>query len=162
MRYNIQLLSRTNKSWSWIFVLPCVWILYSTWGYQLLNSAKTPKNVLESVEQLIPENSELAIISMREQFIYFSPFSFTHFGYHTNWSEAYKEAWRWQSEKEGRYLLTHKKADHTCYDISKAIPVGYAHRKNWLLLSINDRLSECDATKKQVYRYTFTSKKPVN
>ncbi|MBA6290215.1 glycosyltransferase family 39 protein [Colwellia sp. MB3u-4] len=150
-------LTYRNHRWlSWPIASSMVWILYSTWGYQLLNPVKTPKNVYLEITKKIPKNSELAIIGLKEQLIYFSPYTFSHFGYHTKDELSYRAAWKWQGENQKRFVLTYKRAMHVCYDLNKALPVGYAHRREWLLLPSTSRLAQCEPNKKQINRYTFS------
>jgi 4-amino-4-deoxy-L-arabinose transferase-like glycosyltransferase len=154
----VSFFTRKNKIYSWLIAIPLFWAIYSTWGYQLLNPVKTPRNVLANIAKLIPANSELAMLGFREQFLLFSPFSFTHFGYHTPHQQAQRKAWTWQGKDTKRYLLTFKAADMPCYDINQAISVGMAHRQQWLLLPSSARLAQCQAADKSVQSFTFKPK----
>ena len=160
----VSFFTRKNKLYSWLAAIPLFWLIYSTWGYQLLNSVKTPRNVLDNIAEIIPANSELAMLGFREQFLLFSPFSFTHFGYHTPHEQSQRKAWAWQGElslEQGntpRYLLTFKGAAMPCYDMNKGISVGMAHRQDWLLLPASARLANCPAADKSVQAYTFVPK----
>lgn len=157
---SVSFFTRKNKVYSWMLALPLFWTIYSTWGYQLLNNVKTPRNVLNNVAKVIPKSSELAMLGFREQFLLFSPLSFTHFGYHTQHIQAQRKAWQWQGELslQPRYLLTFKGAEMPCYDMSKAIEVGRAHREDWVLLLSNMRLATCAVPDKSVHAFTFIPK----
>jgi len=159
----VSFFTRKNKIYSWVIALPLFWAIYSTWGYQLLNNVKTPRNVLNNITKIIPKNSELAMLGFREQFLLFSPVSFTHFGYHTQQIQAQQKAWQWQGELnlQPRYLLTFKGADMPCYDMSQAVDVGMAHRQNWQLLPSSARLKSCAVPDKSVNAYTFVPKKII-
>ncbi len=153
----ISYFTRKNKVISWIVAIPLLWVIYSTWGYQLLNDVKTPRNILANISQIVPQDSELAMLGFREQFLLFSPFKFTHFGYHSEHEQAQRAAWQWQSNDK-RYLLTFKRAHMPCYDMSKAITLGKAHREEWLLLPSNARFLSCDSPDNTVRPYSFTPK----
>jgi len=153
----ISYFTRQNKMFSWIIAIPLFWLIYSTWGYQLLNSVKTPRHILTRISQIVPEDAELAMLGFREQFLLFSPFTFTHFGYHSKHEQAQLAAWQWQSNAK-RYLLTFKGADMPCYDMSKAFFLGKAHRQKWLLLPSDARLLNCDLPDLSVNSYSFTPK----
>ena len=175
----VSFFTRHKKVYSWIIAIPLFWLIYSTWGYQLLNNVKTPRNVLNNIAKIIPKNSELAMLGFREQFLLFSPFPFTHFGYHTPHEQAQRKAWEWQGSLEPiknlepiksheqeknknnmapRYLLTFKGADMPCYDMTQAVAVGRAHREDWLLLPASARKANCPAADKSVQAFTFVPK----
>ena len=116
---------------------------YSSWGYQLLNKVKTPKNVFTSMADVIPNDAPLALINFSEQFILFSPYPVTHFGYHTPVALQIKAAWRWQKDKPNGVILLDATSVTDCFDMQKALPVGLAHRVNWVVLKYNARRSTC-------------------
>ncbi|MCK5355974.1 MAG: glycosyltransferase family 39 protein [Methyloprofundus sp.] len=140
---------------SWIIFIPGLWVLYSTWGYILRDPIKTPKIVLANIAQIIPANAELGIVGLREQFLLFSPFKTTHFGYHTPQNFQYMKAWQWQAESENRYILSFTKTDLNCFDFDKAIAVGTAHRRDWILYTMDARLPDCELPPEDVYAFTF-------
>jgi 4-amino-4-deoxy-L-arabinose transferase-like glycosyltransferase len=156
----VSFFTRQKKVITWLIAIPLYWGIYSTWGYQLLNDVKTPRNVINNITQIIPKNSELAMLGFREQFLLFSPFPFTHFGYHTPHEQAQRKAWAWQSELNlsPRYLLTFKGADMPCYNMKQAIEVGRAHREDWLLLPTSARKAHCPAADNSVQAFTFVPK----
>ncbi|TXK99909.1 phospholipid carrier-dependent glycosyltransferase [Methylococcaceae bacterium HT1] len=143
---------------SWIIFIPGLWILYSTWGYILRDPIKTPKIILANIAQQVPQDSELGIVGLREQFILFSPFKTTHFGYHTPQNFQFMKAWQWQADSNKRYVLTFKKTDLTCFNNSKAIELGRAHNRDWILFTEEGRLPECDNPPDDVYAFTFQPK----
>ncbi|MDF1584376.1 MAG: glycosyltransferase family 39 protein [Methyloprofundus sp.] len=143
------------KYMSWLIFIPMLWILYSTWGYRLRDPLKTPKSVLAKVAQKIPEDAELGIVGLREQFLLFSPFKTTHFGYHTPENFQSMKAWQWQLEGKKRYILSYKKADLPCFNINSAIEVGRAHGRDWLILTEESRLPSCNKPPEDVYAFNY-------
>jgi 4-amino-4-deoxy-L-arabinose transferase-like glycosyltransferase len=143
---------------SWIIFIPGLWLLYSTWGYIIRDPIKTPKLVLANVARIIPANAELGIVGLREQFLLFSPFQTTHFGYNTPQNLQYMKAWQWQAESENRYILSFKKADLSCFNFDKSIAVGRAHRRDWILYTKEARLAGCKQPPEDVYAFTFQPK----
>ena len=72
---------------SWLFILT---VIPSTFGAWLLNDYRTPRIVLQNAESQISDMLtkdstafEVGIVSFKEQYLLFSPFQMTHFGYHT-------------------------------------------------------------------------------
>ena len=143
---------------SWIIFIPGLWVLYSTWGYILRDPIKTPKIILANIAEKVPVDAELGIVGLREQFLLFSPFKTTHFGYHTPENFQFMKAWQWQGDSDNRYVLTFKKTDLRCFDSSKAIELGRAHRRDWILFTDEGRLVSCNKPPKDVQAFTFHAK----
>lgn len=140
---------------SWILFIPALWLIYSTWGYQLLNPVKTPKNIYQNMATLIPKNAEIALIDTPEQFLLFAPYAITHFGYHTPAKQQIRAAWQWQGNHVQRYLLLDKNSQTDCFDLTKGVDVGFAHRVNWWLLPASSRLAECPKPDAGLQQYHY-------
>jgi hypothetical protein len=136
----------TLKRWrmaSWPLFITSLWILYSTWGYALLSPVKTPKAILAAVAEHVNADAQMALVGMSEQFILFSPYPITHFGYHTLLPQQLSLAWQWQGEDANKIIVMDKTEILACYNPDLAIDLGYAHRVNWVLLNTASRLPEC-------------------
>jgi 4-amino-4-deoxy-L-arabinose transferase-like glycosyltransferase len=147
-----------DKKWqSWPIFITVVWAAYSTLGYDLLNEAKTPKNIYREVSKIIEPNAEIALVDFSEQFILFSPYRITHFGYHSDNQKQLAAAWEWQKVQPHRYIITNYKLVTHCFDKNKVIHLGFAHRVDWVLLDNASRLDNCkqDGEKLPVYRYGY-------
>ena len=143
---------------SWIIFIPGLWLLYSTWGYRLRDPIKTPKIILANIAQKIPADAELGIVGLKEQFLLFSPFKTTHFGYHTPLNLQFMKAWQWQAESEKRYILSFKEFGLICFDMNKSIELGRAHERDWILLTKESRLPNCDKPPGDVQAFTVQAK----
>lgn len=141
---------------SWATFIAALWVLYSTWGYVLLNPVKTPKAVLENVALYAPTDAEVALVDLSEQFLLFTPYQMTHFGYHTDNDEQIKAAWLWQAKATNRWVIIDFELIDQCFDADKAIHLGFAHRVDWVLLGKDARLQKCAQPKNPVPEYTFT------
>ncbi|MDP5031695.1 glycosyltransferase family 39 protein [Paraglaciecola sp.] len=138
---------------SWPLFIMALWIIYSTWGYALLGPVKTPKSVFDAMSDSVPSDAELALVDFSEQFILFSPYSITHFGYHTDNQEQVKAAWHWQGDDTKRFILIDENEVTLCFDPTKALDVGYAHRVHWLILGVESRLVQCAVPNDDVHQY---------
>lgn len=127
----------------WFFTTMLSWLLLATWGYQILEPLRTPRNVLAAAEQRLPEGASLGLIGFREQFILFSKLDVTHFSYLAPDREQERNAWHWQAQAPDRYLLVSEDQPLQCYRKDGAIELGVAHRQHWLLLGMNQRLPGC-------------------
>ena len=122
------------------------WVVYSFVGYSLLNPIRTPaKEIMLDVEQIIGADGELGLTRFKEQFLLFSPMSLTHFSYLADANEQDRNAWRWMKEKPNRFIFTTDSKDIACFDTSKAIQLGKAHRRDWILLNHDSLKPNCAA-----------------
>jgi hypothetical protein len=154
---------KKQKFVSWLLFIPSLWLLYSTWGYQLLEPVKTPKNVFVNMAKFIPADAEIGIVGLREQFLLFSPYHTTHFGYHTPEKLQFSKAWQWQKQGQSngkkRYILTFKKTDMQCFDINQAIDVGRAHSRDWIIFTDAAQQDNCPAPDESVHAFSYQAHK---
>ena len=152
---------------SWLFILT---VIPSTFGAWLLNDYRTPRIVLQNAESqidnMLTKDStafEVGIVSFKEQYLLFSPFQMTHFGYHTPKELENGTAWAWLTDTSGpsrgltkasgqrisspirqRFLLVPSDYKFQCVDLSQATSLGIAHRDEWLLLPDSAANATCD------------------
>ena len=152
---------------SWLFILT---VIPSTFGAWLLNDYRTPRIVLQNAESqidnMLTKDStafEVGIVSFKEQYLLFSPFQMTHFGYHTPKELENGTAWAWLTDTSGpsrgltkasgqrisspirqRFLLVPSDYKFQCVDLSQATSLGIAHRDEWLLLPASAANATCD------------------
>ncbi|MGQ8365219.1 ArnT family glycosyltransferase [Glaciecola sp. 1036] len=151
--------SRSYRWLSWPSFLTVLWLIYSSWGYMLLDEVKTPKNVFKAMQTYMPEDAELALVDFSEQFIFFSPYPITHFGYHSEPAQQLRAAFAWQGENSKRFILIDKTLlNKGCYDQNRAISVGYAHRTDWVLLNVESKQEQCAGIENPIQEYHY---KPV-
>ena len=131
-------------------VIVASWLIVSTLGYWLAEPLRTPKHVIEEVENTLGqhgERGELGLVKFKEQFLLFSQLPITHFSYLATDEEEERNAWLWMGEKAGRFILVPDDANLTCFDVSNGQDMGYAHRQHWLLLSAKQMAENCQAPK---------------
>lgn len=145
---------KSQFTWlAWPLFFSVLWLLYSTWGYTLLGPLKTPKSVFMQVSQLIPSDAELALVDFSEQFMLFSPYAITHFGYHSQNDEQLKAAWHWQGSDSKKFILLNAALISQCFAAQKALNAGFAHRVHWVVLGVESRLQECDLPAENLRQY---------
>ncbi|MEL0637295.1 glycosyltransferase family 39 protein [Marinomonas sp. TI.3.20] len=134
------------------------WVIYSTAGYILLNPIRTPaKEIMSTVQKDIGPTGELGLTRFKEQFLLFSHIPLTHFSYLSSTQEQDRNAWLWMSEKANRFVMTEDDSSIQCFDTSKAIQLGEAHGRDWILLSESDMSPTC-AAPKTIKRYHLPMK----
>ncbi len=127
----------------WVLFITGFWCLYSTWGYSLLESVKTPKAVLAEATPLLPKEATLGFVDFREQFLFFSPYHNRHFGFHTPAAIQQQSAWQWMREHPEVFLVAPRGKLAQCFDENQAVMLGLAHRADWLLFSNTSIKPEC-------------------
>lgn len=130
----------------WVFVALMVW--------PRVDPHRTPQEMMEQVEQKLPASSELALLYFKEQFLLFSHRPLTHFSYLAPLEEQERNAWIWMHEAPGRFLLVPTDAELSCFDVSKTVSLGEAHRREWVLFGAESMRASCEPPKK-VRRYVY-------
>ncbi|TKV69157.1 glycosyltransferase family 39 protein [Marinobacter panjinensis] len=139
---------RTEALGRFFIALMVSWLLYTTWGYRILEPLRTPRNILAAAEQKIPSNAQIGMIDFKEQFILFSRLDFTHFSYFSNREQEERNAWLWMSKTADSYLIVEDHHDLRCFTDKGAIFLGTAHRESYLLLSDKHMEPSCAPPKK--------------
>jgi 4-amino-4-deoxy-L-arabinose transferase-like glycosyltransferase len=138
------LIWRRSQPVKGLFVGLClVWVLYSTWGYRLMEPLRSPREMMQEVNRITGAGSELAIVDFREQLLLFSGREVTHFGYHTGKALQQRAAAQWLSEApQRRWVLVPLGSAHDCFDDSTAIDLDQRHRRSWYLVQFSDLLPD--------------------
>ena len=130
----------------WVFVALMVW--------PRVDPHRTPQALMEQVEQQLPPASELALLYFKEQFLLFSHRPLTHFSYLAPLAEQERNAWVWMHEAPQRFLLVPTDAELSCFDVSKTVSLGEAHRREWVIYGAESMRPACDPPR-QVRRYLY-------
>ncbi|MDP2023163.1 MAG: glycosyltransferase family 39 protein [Hydrogenophaga sp.] len=110
----------------WLFVALLVW--------PRVDPYRTPQDMMQAVEQHLPPGAELGLIAFKEQFLLFSQRPLTHFSYLAPLLQQEQNAWIWMREAPNRHLLVPTDGELGCFDVSRAVSLGEAHRREWVLL----------------------------
>ncbi len=145
---------RVATAWA-VFIVP-FWLLYSTWGYTLVNVDRTPAKVMSAIEGITDDQATIALVDFREQYLLFAHRPIVHFGFATLVTAQLAEAWLWQGEASNRYVLLSDDMPLECFDSSKAVPVGRAHGRDWRLYSEDARQASCAAPDVPVTRFDYS------
>ena len=146
---------RRHRFVSWIMFIPVMWVIYGTWGYVLLNPIRTPQHVFQQLDRIMPADAELALVDYAVQYIMFSPYRITHFGYRTPRDDEIRAAWFWLKKTPDGFILLDKNTRTSCFAMDKAIPAGSVHRKKLVLLDRSHRLETCSPPGNPVIEYRY-------
>ena len=141
------ILRRGPLFWRLAIVVLANWLLVSAVFWPKLDPYRTPQAIMAKVELLLAPEAELGLVEFKEQFLVFAHRPVTQFSYLLPTEEQVKSAWQWQQQNANRYILLSTEATSaaSCFDLDKAIDLGFAHREHWLLLSSSAALAHCDA-----------------
>ena len=110
------------------------WLIVALLVWPRVDPHRTPKDMMLQVEQRLPPGAELGLIYFKEQFLLFSQRPLTHFSYLAPLLQQEQNAWIWMREAPGRHLLVPNGAELGCFDGARAVSLGEAHRREWMLL----------------------------
>ena len=146
---------RKAKWKSWVILMSGLWLFYSTWGYVLMGPMRTPIPVFNEMEKILPTNSAIALVAFSEQFILFSPYPVTHFGYHTPTDIQLQAANQWLEGQGTRYLLlAESQLQASCFNPDLAEYVGFAHRRDWYVVNAKAKTNLCTLPTQPVQEYS--------
>jgi len=121
----------------------------------MLEGVKTPKHIYAALAERVTPGTDVVLVDFAEQFVLFSPYPLTHFGFNTPNEQQLRLAYQWQTlHPEAVVLLNFSLLDGQCYDPEKAVHLGFAHRADWVMLDTQSRLAQCPAPAElPVYHY---------
>ncbi|CAN0590131.1 unnamed protein product, partial [Ectocarpus sp. 12 AP-2014] len=134
---------RTDALGRFFIALMVSWLLYTTWGFRILEPLRTPRNVLAAAEQHSPPHAQLGMIGFKEQFILFSKLDFTHFSYFSSREQEERNAWLWMKRTDHSYLMVEGGQNLQCFKKENAVFRGTAHRDSYLLLADEHMKPSC-------------------
>lgn len=112
--------------------------------------------IRDAVAALAPSHS-LGMVDWTEQFLLYLPREVTHFGYRREREGEVRDAISWLRADRNRRVLTSARQFRDCLPDNPPEPVGFAHRRDWLLLGWDDVRPQCregaPAEPEMLYRY---------
>jgi 4-amino-4-deoxy-L-arabinose transferase-like glycosyltransferase len=132
-----------------------IWVFASLVAWPRVDPHRTPQQIMDDVEGHLPAGAELGLLQFKEQFLLFSQRQLTHFSYLAKIEEQERRAWIWVNEAPRRFVLAPTDAALSCFDFSRGVSLGEAHRREWVLLGSDALATECAAPqsdKRYVYQ----------
>jgi len=121
-----------------------IWLLFSFWGYPLLNPSSSARDVMQRTSELIGKQAELGMVAWKEQNLLQADRSVVTFGFTRPFNEQLEDAILWiQQSSQKRWVFILSDAMAPCIDKSKAIKVGHSNRREWWIFQANAILPEC-------------------
>ncbi|KFC61910.1 glycosyltransferase family 39 protein (plasmid) [Massilia varians] len=135
------------------------WLFISFWLWPSLNTHRTPRAVMQELEQSLAPEAEVGMLEFKEQFLLFASRPLVHFSYLAPLPQQEWNAWRWIRSAPNRVLLLPDNLALQCFDLTKKRVLGEAHRRNWVLLDASAARESCGRAVDRVpYRYVPVKK----
>ena len=110
-----------------------LWLSYSLWALPKVDKAMSTAPMIREISNVIPQNSELGIVGMREKLLLHTKWKTTHFGHHEPIKNQQQTAINWIKSKKNRFLLVNKNYLNSCFNVKDQIKYNSFHNEKWLL-----------------------------
>ena len=139
------LLFRVRRSVVGIGVtIASMWLLWGFWIYPLLNDSTSAAQVMRRAGEIAGADAEIALVAWKEQNLLLADRKVTEFGFRTPKPRQLADAIRWQEEAPAtRWVFILDKAMAPCVDPARAIVVGHANRREWLMFRSDAVVPAC-------------------
>ncbi|HET9032885.1 MAG TPA: glycosyltransferase family 39 protein [Dokdonella sp.] len=121
-----------------------IWLLWGFWAYPVLNDSTSAAKIMRKAGEIAGPTSEIALVGWKEQNLLFADREVTEFGFKKPKSQQLAEAIRWQELKpDSRWVFILDRVMPPCIDRDKAVVVGHANRREWLMFKSNAVATAC-------------------
>ncbi|WP_246007393.1 ArnT family glycosyltransferase [Halomonas nitroreducens] len=117
--------------------LAVFWLSWSTWGYQLMDPARSPRDLMQAVVSRTGPSAWLAMPDFDEEFLLQARQPMVQFGYHTPDEAQFQRAFAWLHEApDERWMLVpqHRDGALACADLALARDLGVQNGEAWWLI----------------------------
>jgi 4-amino-4-deoxy-L-arabinose transferase-like glycosyltransferase len=145
--------------------LAVLWLGLSLLVYPLIDAARSGRAIIDAAEQALAPGESLAFAGWKEQLLLQWNRPAVHFGYRRNDDAAeVRDAAAWLVLHPDHRLLLPQRMAESCFERSRAIALGRAHRKEWLLASVDAVLPACrgDADAAEVNAVLYEPSRPYD
>lgn len=121
-----------------------LWTGVSLLVYPQIDAVRSGEAIVESAARALRPGESLGFAGWKEQFLLQWNRPAVHFGYRRDDAEGEsRDAAGWLSASPDRRLLLPQRMVEPCFDGSRLLPLGTAHRQQWLLAEEGAVLPEC-------------------
>jgi len=112
-----------------------LWLSYSLWAAPLADRAMSTEPMMRAIAKIVPKDSELGLVGMREKLLLHTQWPTTHFGHHHPKADQQQAAINWIFAKPQRYLLLNSDFASSCFVPENSLKYESFHNKKWLLFA---------------------------
>ncbi|GAA6142135.1 glycosyltransferase family 39 protein [Hydrogenophaga sp. 5NK40-0174] len=128
---------------AWVSVL--CWVFVALWIWPLMDPHRTPRNVMDALEQKVPASTEVGLIEFKEQLLLFTHRPLTHFSYLAPVQAQERNAWQWMKEAPAsRGIVVPDGLKLSCFNMGRSQRLDNAHRRDWLWLDASAMRESCE------------------
>ncbi len=121
-----------------------MWLLWGFWAYPVLNDSTSAAKIMRKAGEIAGPTAEIALVGWKEQNLLLADREVTEFGFKKPQPRQLAEAIRWQEAKpDARWVFILDRAMAPCVDHDKAIVVGHANRREWLMFRADAVMPAC-------------------
>ena len=131
-----------RAAFGWVALCFAVAQILGWVGHPLANPVRSGRPLVESLEARLPPDTELGLVSWKEQFLLYLDRPVVHFGHRRAPDEALADAMGWLAADPARVVLVNEDPPG-CVRLESAARVGYAHRNTWYLAKLDDIDPSC-------------------
>lgn len=121
------------------------WMIYGWLAYPLLNDARSGIDVMARAQHAVPLPQPLALVGWPEQLLLHAARPVDHFGFRRPAPDALRDAVAWLAEHPDGRLVIAAAATAPCLDATRAQPLAFRHRRQWLLAGREALTGDCPA-----------------
>ncbi len=124
--------------------LASVWLLWGFWAYPVLNDSTSAAKIMRNAGEIAGPAAEIGLVGWKEQNLLLADREVTEFGFKKPASRQLADAIRWQEAKpDARWVFILDRAMAPCINRDKAIVVGHANRREWLMFRSDAVIPAC-------------------
>jgi 4-amino-4-deoxy-L-arabinose transferase-like glycosyltransferase len=124
--------------------LASMWLLWGLWAYPILNDSSSATKIMRHAGEIAGPSAEIALVGWKEQNLLLADRKVTEFGFLKPKSQQLADAIRWQEADPGqRWVFILDQVMAPCIDRDKAVEVGHANRRQWLMFKSDAVMPSC-------------------
>lgn len=126
--------------------LMSVWLVLGWYLMPVIDDERSGARILEAAYAVLPADADLGITRPKESLILQARGPFTNFGHRRpDLDQEVRDAAAWLAAAPDRYLILPDEVLEPCFRSGTLIPLGYAHRREWLLAGPDSVAPDCAA-----------------
>ena len=111
------------------------WILWGGWASPVLNDSNSALGVMRRAGEIAGPAAQVGLVAWKEQNLLMADRPVAEFGFKKPWPKQFAAAVAWQAAAAPgqRWVFALGDAVAPCVDMARAVDVGYANRRRWLM-----------------------------
>ncbi|MGB5250624.1 MAG: glycosyltransferase family 39 protein [Gammaproteobacteria bacterium] len=139
-----------------VTMMAALMIGYGAVLFPLANDLRSGGNIPQAAEALLGPDETLGLVRWKEQFLLHARRPLVHFGYRRSVeAEEMADALSWLKQQPGRALVLREADLLPCFLPERAMALGVAHRRAWVLVRGDAESGDCQAPATPVYHRQY-------